>query len=414
MSEISLRDTFAAIKTLANLPGVPMGTKLGINDLITDAEPTITHLSMKESITFQAPFQPTTGMRLPNTPYVITAPLTKTLLSTLFHCEKEIWPPPNRRVRPAVAKFVMLAGLNEEQARAMLRHVRKEVEAIMHRINNPHIIEGYDSGEIVGPDGKPLGGFLIYEDMDCDLLSLAAMIGYKFPLRLGRRFAWQACDGCAYAHDPNVNLIHRDIKPANILIAFGAGKREGDANVGDVAGSHAGGGTVENAHCKVADFGAVKMTDADMLDAMATQHAIPGTLGYMPPEQIHGEFSTAGDVYSLGATLYHAFSGKMPFDTPAGSPTTRELFHLLQKGEMPQPLKSRPEAAYLPKDFIAIIDEAMMLKNPKDRQTMRECGHRFEDLVLPRDPEAAFMNTLLFHDSNILAGADDLNSNPEM
>ncbi len=414
MSEISLKDTFVAIKTLANLPNVPVGTRLGINDLIADAEPTIAHLSTKESIAFQAPFQPVTGMRLPNTPYVITAPLTKTLLSTLFHCEKEIWPAPKRRMRPAVAKFVMLAGLNEEQARAMLRHVRKEVEAIMHRINNPHIIEGYDSGEIVGADGKPLGGFLIYEDMDCDFLHLASMLGYRFPLRLARRLAWQACDGCAYAHDPNVRLIHRDIKPANILIAFGAGKREGDANTGDVAGSHAGGGTIENAHCKVADFGAVKMTDTDMLDAMATQHTIPGTLGYMPPEQMHGEFSTAGDVYSLGATLYHVLSGKMPFDTPAGSPTTRQLFSLLQKGEMPQPLKSRPEAEYLPLEFINIIDEAMMLKNPKDRQTMRECAHRLEDLILPRDPEAALMQTILFHDSNMPVGADSLDSKSEI
>lgn len=83
------------------------------------------------------------------------------------------------------------------------------------------------------------------------------------------------------------NILHRDIKPLNILIS------EIDYESVEIT-------------TKLADFGIARANTATM-----TQNN-PGTLEYMAPEVLDGEFSAASDVYALGATLYHLASGKTP------------------------------------------------------------------------------------------------------
>jgi len=90
-------------------------------------------------------------------------------------------------------------------------------------------------------------------------------------------------------------LIHRDVKPSNIMIN-------------------------EKGLAKLTDFGLVM----NLLEPSELTHSdmILGSPHYMSPEQAHGEkgidFRT--DIYSLGITLYHALTGKLPFnaETPMG------------------------------------------------------------------------------------------------
>ncbi len=85
-----------------------------------------------------------------------------------------------------------------------------------------------------------------------------------------------------------VNVIHRDIKPENILLRPDGG-------------------------VKVSDFGLAK----DRTGGLKTTEGITfGTPHYMSPEQVRGsqDLDTRSDIYSLGATLYHAVTGKFPFD----------------------------------------------------------------------------------------------------
>lgn len=109
----------------------------------------------------------------------------------------------------------------------------------------------------------------------------------------------QAADGLAYAHSQG--LIHRDVKPANLMVA-GVDRL-----------------------C-VTDFGLVTQTTPAALEAMASPQGegpdrtfAGGTPNYAAPEQWLGEASVAVDIYSLGATLYHFCSGRLPFyhDNPA-------------------------------------------------------------------------------------------------
>jgi len=83
-------------------------------------------------------------------------------------------------------------------------------------------------------------------------------------------------------------MLHCDIKPGNIL--FNADHEP-----------------------KLVDFGLARKTDAEMETAEFTR----GTPYYVAPEKIKREPETfLSDMYSLGATLYHAVTGQVPFDAP--------------------------------------------------------------------------------------------------
>ncbi len=84
-------------------------------------------------------------------------------------------------------------------------------------------------------------------------------------------------------------ILHRDLKPSNVLI---------DAND----------------QPRVTDFGLAKNLANDSELTLSGQ--VMGSPGYMPPEQALGErgkMGPASDVYSLGAILYHALTGRAPF-----------------------------------------------------------------------------------------------------
>ncbi|MFA5794352.1 MAG: tetratricopeptide repeat protein [Candidatus Brocadiia bacterium] len=91
-----------------------------------------------------------------------------------------------------------------------------------------------------------------------------------------------------YAHSQNI--IHRDIKPGNILI--------------DKSGKP-----------YLTDFGLAKQLNG--LDRSLTMSgSTVGTPDYMSPEQARGEkekVDRRSDVFSLGAALYHALTGQLPF-----------------------------------------------------------------------------------------------------
>jgi eukaryotic-like serine/threonine-protein kinase len=87
-------------------------------------------------------------------------------------------------------------------------------------------------------------------------------------------------------------LIHRDIKPANILLA-----RSGVA--------------------KIVDLGLAQQSDElGRNRSSETGAMIVGTPMYMAPEQASRpeDVDFRADVYSLGATLYHAATGHAPFE----------------------------------------------------------------------------------------------------
>jgi cell division septation protein DedD len=125
-------------------------------------------------------------------------------------------------------------------------------------------------------------------------------------------------------------LIHRDIKPGNMLVT--------------------GEGTT-----KLVDFGlALQQGGEDISeDLWATPF-------YVPPEKLDGASDTfLGDIYSLGATIYHALAGKPPFD--ANTPSLEELKEIKR-----QPVDLKAVAPGLSKPTVKLV-ERMMAYRPEDR-----------------------------------------------
>jgi serine/threonine protein kinase len=127
------------------------------------------------------------------------------------------------------------------------------------------------------------------------------------------------------------DLMHRDIKPGNIL--FNADHEP-----------------------KLIDFGLARKADVEH----ETEDTIWGTPYYVAPEKIKREPETfLSDMYSLGATLYHAMTGHVPFDAP----TPEEVIVAQVQAQLTPPNLVVPEISQPTSDSIV----RSLAKNPSVR-----------------------------------------------
>jgi serine/threonine-protein kinase len=160
----------------------------------------------------------------------------------------------------------------------------------------------------------------------------------------------QVASALDFAHARGV--VHRDVKPANIL--FGAG-----------------------GHAYLSDFGVAKHAVGE--DLTRAGESI-GTSRYTAPEVYSASGSAnsemasntrldrSGDVYSLGAVLFHCLTGLRPFDQVDDFTVAQ----LQRNGEMPRIAEVRPD---LPPEFDAIAAKAM---SPDRTHRYRTCGELAE------------------------------------
>ncbi len=207
---------------------------------------------------------------------------------------------------------------------------QREAEAASG-IGHPNVVDVYDVHR--APTGQP---FLVCEYLDgTDLAGLLERRG-KLEVPLAVAVARQICQALAAAHARGV--IHRDVKPENVFL------------VGDPAAP-----TV-----KVIDFGISKVDDGSGSHLTRTG-MIMGTPAYMPPEQARGaKADCRADVYGVGAILYRALTGQLPFDFDDAA----EALSAVLTREPPRP---RSVEASIPPALELVVQRAMA-KDPADRQ----------------------------------------------
>jgi tetratricopeptide (TPR) repeat protein len=119
-----------------------------------------------------------------------------------------------------------------------------------------------------------------------DLIAEANRAGTRPDFGTAVKWMVRVCKGLAAVHA--AGLVHRDLKPSNVLIAPGGVPR-------------------------IADFGIARRVDGGVTAATTLGH-LPGTYGYMAPEQLAGSGAVDGraDLYALGATFYELLTGAPP------------------------------------------------------------------------------------------------------
>jgi hypothetical protein len=148
----------------------------------------------------------------------------------------------------------------------------------------------------------------------------------------GVRWLRQALEGLHYAH--RHGILHRDLKPHNLLLTA-----DGDL--------------------KITDFGLFKSTEhADL--GMTNRGGVMGTPHYTSPEQaVANEADERSDIYSLGASFFQMFSGRLAFEEKN---TTAVLMKIAQQ-QAPSLLEVNAE---LPRPLAIIINRMLALR-PEDR-----------------------------------------------
>ena len=215
-------------------------------------------------------------------------------------------------------------------------------------LKHPVVVRGFDA---VLDGERP---HLVMEHLEGP--NLASLIRRYGPLQMEQLLplTLQICAAIHYLGTEEI--VHLDIKPRNIIM--GAPPR---------------------------------LIDLSLARSFARSARITGTVGtdaYMAPEQCDPTRATIGhatDIWGLGATLFHAASGRVPFPRPDYD---KELHHKDVRKRWPQ-LDDEPDL--LPENIpFALVDviDSCLTKDPDQRPTVPDIVGVIEPLIaaLPTKP----------------------------
>jgi len=159
----------------------------------------------------------------------------------------------------------------------------REIE-IAAKLQHPHILPLYDSGEAAG------SLFYVMPYVEGESLRDRLDREHQLPQEDVIRITSEVAGALGYAHARDV--VHRDIKPENIMLSGGS--------------------------AVVADFGIARAASAVDQQQLTQTGTVIGTPIYMSPEQGTGDPNVDGrsDQYSLACVVYEMLVGEPPFTGP--------------------------------------------------------------------------------------------------
>lgn len=194
--------------------------------------------------------------------------------------------------RPVALKRIgMLPGADSTDFARAEREAR-----LAARLNHPHVVTVFN----VVLDPETDARWLVMEYVDGTDLAHLIRERKKLSPNAAAPLLHQAADALVAAHA--AGIVHRDVKPSNILV-----DRSGQV--------------------KLTDFGIARLAG----DPTLTQTGlVTGSPAYLAPEVASGHRGdAAADVWSLGATLFHALSGRPPYGD--GNHVLSELYRLVNE-----------------------------------------------------------------------------------
>jgi len=188
-------------------------------------------------------------------------------------------------------RFVALKLLRQDLGTGIDHAAQLQQEArVAASVNHPNVVQVFSSGTDHGQF------YLVMELVDHGSLDDFIEQQTRLPEEQVLESGIQVAKGLRAAH--RKGLIHCDVKPANILF-------------------------VDEQTAKIGDFGLAGVA----AEGAETRSEIWATPYYVAPERLNNELPDfRSDIYSLGATLFHAIAGKAPIEGETSSAVAlREL-----------------------------------------------------------------------------------------
>jgi len=208
-------------------------------------------------------------------------------------------------------------------------------------VTHPNTVEVLDFGE---DDGRL---FLVLEFLVGRELSADLLRGPLEPLRVASIGA-QVAAAIGAAHQEGI--VHRNLCPDNIFLLDNA--RSGDA-------------------VKVRDFGLSKLESAEATEGgLTTANTRMGVAAYTAPEYMStGNFHLKGDLYALGAVMWHMLVGRPPFEGPID-----QVLNAVMTSSPPPPSEEQPE---VPPWLDELVGD-LLAREPGDRPGAYKVVQRLE------------------------------------
>ena len=193
-------------------------------------------------------------------------------------------------------RFVALKLLRKDLSSEADHDAQLQQEArIAASVNHPNVVQIFGLGTDHGRF------YVVMELLDHGSLDDLIESQRRVPEHQVLDIGIQIARGLRAAH--RKGLIHRDVKPANILF-------------------------VDEQAAKIGDFGLAAFATQQSQNA-GNDHMVWGTPAYVAPERLCNQpEDVRSDIYSLGATLFHAVAGNTPIESSTNAAT--ELYALKQ------------------------------------------------------------------------------------
>jgi serine/threonine protein kinase len=261
---------------------------------------------------------------------------------------------------PSAARVAVKVVLGDNRKPDALRRFVREARTTT-AIDNPHVVR------VLDVDGDSSRGvpFIVMELLRGTDLEQTIRLHGALEADVVARIFVQACSGLAAAHEQGV--VHRDIKPANIFL-----HQEADGHL----------------ITKICDFGIAKQLQSERdsdaaLDSTNLTHtgSMIGSPPYMSPEQARSskDIDARSDVWSLGAALYEALSGRRVWQ---GRTSLGELMAAIIREPVP---RLEDAAPWIDPALADVVAKALQ-KDPTQRfATMKEFAEALEPFAAPAD-----------------------------
>jgi serine/threonine protein kinase len=230
------------------------------------------------------------------------------------------------RVSRCIAKTPIPDLLEDKElTRGLFREGR-----LLKKLTHPHIVRAYETIREPRPT-------LILETLTgATLAYLIDTSSRRLPLKDIAHLGLHLCSAVHYLH--RHGILHLDLKPSNIVS--------------------------ECQRAKILDLSIARPPGGGKKDA--------GTRNYMAPEQARGDhLGPAADVWGIGAVLFEAATGELPFDAPEDE----DRYEQLER-------RAEPVRSYrrVPAAFNAVVSSCFE-PDPARRPTVGELARALNKLI---------------------------------